>query len=101
MSREDRREYWHAVIEKHASSDMSAAAFCKEQNINRQRFYAWRRRFSCDSQSTEFIRLVPTSKASGSGIRIHLDHGISIEVDRSFDALTLREVIDALCTKCG
>jgi hypothetical protein len=101
MSREDRQKYWRGLVEQQADSGMSAAAFCIEQRINRQRFYAWRRRFSCHSQSTEFIRLVPTSKDSGSGIRIHLDHGISIELDISFDALTLRKVIDALSAECG
>ena len=100
MSREDRREYWRALIEKHADSDLSAAAFCKEQNVNPQRFYYWRKHLNCDSLHTGFIRLVPTSaKTTCSGVRILLDHGVHVEVDRGFDSLTLREIVDALCPR--
>jgi hypothetical protein len=100
MSREDRREYWRALIEKHAESGLSAAAFCKEQNINPQRFYSWRKHLNCDSPRTGFLRLVPTSaKTTCSGIRILMDHGMRVEVDRGFDAFTLREIVDALCSR--
>jgi transposase-like protein len=101
MSREERVNNWRALFEKQTESGMSAAAFCKEQNINPQRFYSWRRRFRRDSQSAEFIRLVATSKSSGSGIRILLDQGMAIELDRGFDLVTLKEVIHALCTMGG
>ncbi len=97
MGREERREYWRALIEKHAKSGMIAAAFCKEQKINPQRFYAWRKRFYRDHQSTGFIRLVPTpSTTPRSGVRILLDHEICVEVDQGFDPITLRETIHAL-----
>jgi hypothetical protein len=99
MRREDGREDWRSLIEKQAESGLSAAAFCKEQNINPQRFYYWRKHLNCDSPLSGFIRLVPTSKATGSGIRILLDHGRRVEVDRGFDALTLREIVDALCPR--
>ena len=96
MSREERVSNWRALVEKQNESGLSAAAFCKEQHINPQRFYAWRRRFSCDSPSAGFIRLVPTSKIFQSGIRIVLDHQTWIEVERGFDPLTLKEAIHAL-----
>jgi hypothetical protein len=99
MSRKDRREYWRALIEKQAESGVSAAAFCKEQNVNPQRFYYWRKHLNCDLPRTGFIRLVPTSKTTCSGVRILLDHGMRVEVDRDFDPLTLREILDALCPR--
>ncbi len=96
----ERRESWRAIIEKHAKSGMSAVAFCKAQKINPQRFYSWRKRFNRDTHKARgFIRLVPTSETGRSGIRIHLDHGISVEVDRGFDPVTLREAIDALSNR--
>ena len=96
--REERRNYWHTLVDKHAESDLSGAAFCKEQDINPQRFYSWRRRLHPDSPSPGFIRLVPTTRSSQSGIRIVLDHGMSVQLDKGFDPLTLREVIHALRT---
>jgi hypothetical protein len=99
MRIKERRDYWRALVEKHAESGMSAAAFCKEQRIKLQQFHSWRRRFRQDTSTGEFIRLVPTSKTSGSGIRIHLNHGIAVEVDKGFDPVTLRETIDALSNR--
>ncbi len=99
MRVKERRDYWRTLVEKHAESGMSGAAFCKEEQINSQLFYTWRRRFRHDSSTGEFIRLLPASKTARSGIRINLDHGISLEVERGFDALTLREIIDALCPR--
>jgi len=100
--REEQKTYWRAVIDKHTESGMSAAAFCKQQGINSQRFYFWRRRFLAESTGAGFIRLVPTSNTAFSGVRIALsDHGISLELDRGFDPLTFREAIDALRTLGG
>ncbi len=95
----ERQEYWRALVEKHAEGGMSGAAFCKEEKINPQRFYSWRKRFSHDSQNAGFIRLVPTAKTPYSGVRVHLENGISVEVDRGFDPVTLREAIDALSSR--
>jgi hypothetical protein len=94
--KEERKTHWRTLIDKHTESGMSAAAFCKQEGINPQRFYSWRRRFRAESPGAGFIRLVPTSNTSFSGIRIILDHGVSVELDRGFDPLTLRETIDAL-----
>ena len=94
--REERSAYWRTIIDKHTESGMSAAAFCKQQGINPQRFYFWRRRFRAESLGVGFIRLVPTSNSAFSGVRIALDHGISLELDKGFDPLTFREAIDAL-----
>jgi hypothetical protein len=99
--KEERKTHWRTLIDKHTESGMSAAAFCKQHEINPQRFYFWRRRFRADSANSGFIRLVPTSNTAFSGIRIILDHGITLEVDRGFDSLTLRETIDALRTLGG
>jgi hypothetical protein len=101
MSREARVSYWRTLVERQAESGQSGAAFCKDQNINPQRFYFWRRRLHSDSADPGFIRLVPTSNRVCSGIRIILDHGISIELDKGFDALTLCETIDALRSMGG
>jgi hypothetical protein len=76
------QEYLRALIEKQAESGQSGAAFCKEENINSQRFYFWRLRFHSDSPGPGFIRLVPTSKTPCSGIRINLDQGTSVELDK-------------------
>lgn len=99
MRIKERREYWRVLVEEHANSGMTAVAFCKAQKINPQRFYSWRKRFSCESHKVGFVQLVPTLDTGRSGIRILLDQGMSVEVDKGFDPVTLRETIDALCNR--
>ena len=101
MTKEDRATYWQRVIQEQAESGLSAAAFCKDHQINPQRFYFWRRRFRDESAASKgggaFLELVPSSKIQASGIRIRLDERLSIELERHFDPHTLRNAINALC----
>ena len=108
MNKEERITHWRTVIKKHATSGLSAAAFCREQDISIHQFRWWKRRFrKDDSQSKEsgFFQLVPFSKSQHSGIRIHLNNGVFIEVEQGFNPHTLRGVIDAICggetTQCS
>ncbi|MEJ2726881.1 MAG: hypothetical protein P8175_20055 [Deltaproteobacteria bacterium] len=104
MTREERVTHWQRRVQEQAQSGMSAAAFCKDHQINLQRFYSWRRRFmvQSDAQTTGgFLELVPSSKVHGSGIRIRLDERLSIELDRGFDPSSLRNAIDVLCGKAS
>jgi hypothetical protein len=104
MTREERVTHWRRRVQEQAQSGMSAAAFCKDHQINLQRFYSWRRRFmpQSDAQLTgAFLELVPSSRLQGSGIRIRLDERLSIELDRGFDPPSLRNAIDALCGKAS
>ena len=102
MTKEERVTHWRTVIRKHATSGLSAAAFCREQDINIHKFRWWQRRFKKEnSQQKEsgFLQLVPFSKSQHSGIRIHLHNGVSIEVEQGFDPMTLRGVIETICGK--
>ena len=101
MTKEERRAHWRQLIEKSASSGLSAAAFCRQQKISYHQFHWWRRRFrKKDSQDKEsgFLQLVPFSKSQDSGIRLRLQNGLSVEVDQGFDPYTLRRVIDIVCS---
>jgi hypothetical protein len=99
MTRQERSTFWRRVIAEQAESTLSAAAFCREQKINLHQFYQWRRRLRNEHPegvSTGFVELFPCSKDTHSGIRLHLGDELSIEVDRGFDAFTLRAVLNAI-----
>jgi transposase-like protein len=99
MTRRERSNSWRRVIAEQAGSGLSAAAFCREQKISLHQFYQWRRRFRnqhSEGMSTGFVELLPCPKAHHSGIRLRLGEELSIEVDRGFDPLTLRAVLDAV-----
>jgi hypothetical protein len=100
MTKEERITYWRAIIRKQATSGLSAAAFCREHEININNFHWWRGRFKKENSLGEgsgFVQLVPVSESRDSGIRIRLREGLWIEVEQGFDPLTLRGVIEAIC----
>lgn len=93
--------YWRRLVAQQAASTLSAAAFCREEQINPQQFYRWRRRLRNEQQdrqgpATGFLEVIPSSMPSESGIRICLGGEISIEVERGFDPATLRAVVETL-----
>ena len=98
MTREERRTHWRATIDKQASSGMSIAAYCRESHINRDLFYAWRRRLREQQPATGgFLELIPSNPGEvKTGIRIHIGARLFIEVGRGFDPLTLRTVVETL-----
>ena len=101
MRRKERVTYWQSIINQYRDSGLSGAAFCKEQNINPGRFYYWRQRLTnnnhCNDSSGGFFELIPCTSASTSTmIHIQLPNGIIIKVDRSFDPVILRGVIEAV-----
>ena len=102
MTKEERATRWQILVEDQVQSGMSAAAFCKENQLNLHGFYSWRRRFKAESgpkATGAFLELIPSSKIRESGIRIRLNERLSVELDRGFDPPTLRNAIDALCRK--
>ena len=98
MTREERRTHWRATIDKQASSGMSIAAYCRESHINRDLFYAWRRRLKEQQPGAGgFLELIPGKPDDvNTGIRIHIGAKLSIEVGRGFDPFTLRAVVETL-----
>ena len=99
MMRRKRAADWRALVDKQAGSGLSAAAFCRHHHLNLHQFYQWRRRFQNErpkSLSAGFLQLFPCSKEAESGIRLRLGDELSIEVERGFDPLTLRAVIEAI-----
>lgn len=101
MTNEQRTAHWRAVVAKQCESGLSAAAFCREQQLKVSQFYRWHVKFrkTNDEQaraSSGFLELAPDKKQTGSGIRIKLRSGVCIEVQRGFDPLTLRHAIETL-----
>jgi len=100
MSKNERRTQWRAVVAEQVESGLSASAFCRERRIKISLFYRWRRRLRSaedKSRSSGFLELArDTAPLTGSGIRIHLGNGLSIELERVFDPLSLRAAIEAL-----
>jgi hypothetical protein len=100
MTKPERSAYWRSLISKQIDSGLTGAAFCREHQIDRDRFYHWRRRLknaeSGNSHLGAFVELVPYEKKSSAGVHIRLGNGLYIEVERGFDPVTLRSAIQAI-----
>jgi hypothetical protein len=99
MNRDERTAYWHGLVDEQAQSGLTVAAFCRERHLKVEQFYRWRRRFRPQPAQVVtggFLQLIPSSKQSSSGIRLHLRNGLWIELEKGFDPHTLRTAIEAL-----
>lgn len=99
MTPAERRTHWRGIIENQTTSGVSIAAYCRAARIRPSHFYAWRRRLSLEQQSCTggFLQLIPGKLAdSASRINVRLGANLSIGVERGFDPLTLRTVVETL-----
>jgi len=99
MTKEERIENWQCIITEQEASGMTPRTFCLSNNINLSRFYHWRLRFR-RKPTTGFVQLIPTPDSpdagTDTGILIHLNNTVSIELSKGFDPSALRCVIDTL-----
>jgi len=99
MTRAGRRSHWFDIIEHQKISDKTITDYCRQNRINPSQFYKWRRRLLAQqADAGGFLELVPhTTKDSGdSGISIRMDGNLSIDINRGFDPLVLRNVVETL-----
>lgn len=99
MTRTERRTQWRTIIENQTTSGVSIAAYCRNIQIKPFLFYSWRRRLREQQPCAGgFLELIPgrLNESADSGIRIHLDEKLAIEVERGFDPFTLRAVVETL-----
>lgn len=103
MTEKEPTAHWRQLIDKQTRSGLSAYAFCRKYQIKSHQFYRWRRRIERGEGPNQiqdgFLELTPFPKHPRSGIRICMEEGLSIEIERGFDPLTLHSVVETLCRK--
>ena len=102
MTKEELRTRWKTLVNDQMQSGLSAPSFCRKRHLKVSQFYWWRRKFQKQTPmkpSDGFVELIPSSKESGSGIRIRLLDDLCIEVDRGFDPFTLRAAVETLYSR--
>lgn len=83
-------EQWKALVDQQRNSGLSAAQFCKQENIGYASFCNWRKRLSdlstedsvCsgDTSFLDLSSLMGTSTSSGPGWNIVLSLGNGVEL---------------------
>jgi len=103
-------DHWQKIIQAHTKSGLSAAAFCRQREINIYQFRWWQRRFRRDEglspkvKPDDFLRLRPDPELRRdrpAGIHLCLPNGIRILVEPGFDPVTLRNVVAAIQSARG
>ena len=95
MKRVEKKKYWQDTVEKFEGSNLSARAFCQQENLSYANLLRWRKCFAQTEEACprqlHFDEILPLQKISlSSGSLV-----IQVETIIDFDSLSL--VIGALC----
>ena len=97
--RQQLKEKWIARIENWQNSNLTGAAWCKQEEVSYRQYLYWKKLLIKNPNkkldSNSFVEL--DSDSDSSGIEIVIDE-ISIRLSRDFDSLTLRRCLQALKT---
>jgi hypothetical protein len=94
----EKEQFWRAALREAEASGKSVRAFCAEKGLKENLLYAWRRELKLRDaegrQAPGFVEVLRRGGAEGrGGVSIRLGNGLSIEVERGFDAPTLKAAL--------
>lgn len=97
MNPDERVAHWRGVISRWHDSEMSGAAFCRQDGLREWQFRYWVKRVAeLDGPGEGFARV----STPGSGLRVVLPGGLRLEVEPDFDGTTLKRFLGALASPC-
>ncbi len=108
MTRTEKRIEWKARIDAWKASGLSAAAWCREQDVNSSQMYYWIRSLNDNkadypTSETQWLTVdmkeEPLTFHSGDPVLIHID-SMSIEVRQGTNMALLSDVMDVLRNRC-
>jgi len=94
-TRAEKLAHWHGVVGEWRASGATQAGFCRERGVPAWQFRYWLKRIS-DAGDAGGGPVFATVSAPGSGLRLVLPGGVSLEVEPGFDEGTLRRVVRAV-----
>jgi hypothetical protein len=94
---------WHTLICEQVESGQTISAYCRQRGVNRQSFFAWKKRLSQD-EAKGFVEVKvakaitnPAEPVRGSAaIEVRLQNGRSLVVGPGFDTHHLRTLVAVL-----
>ena len=100
-----KEQFWRGVMQRWQRSGQSVRAFCDDQDLSEQSFYAWRRILAerdrqASTTTTEpvpaFIPVRVTPPPATSALEVVVGTGRVVRVSPGFDAATLRDLLAVL-----
>ena len=88
--------YWKANIERWATSGLTQTQYCRRNDLSRDRFTYWKRKFKSQNLPVEFIQLPMPANINSAGLKLNLGQGVQIEIPDGFTSETLEQVLVTL-----
>ncbi len=92
-----KRQFWTAHIEQWRQSDLSQSAYCRRHDLDRHRFFYWRRRIFKPKETISFLPVtLPKAETTGpitTAVRIHTPNGFAIELKLQHSACDLGRLV--------
>ena len=105
MARDAAKEkFWREKMAEYEKGDLTVREFCARDGLREVQFYYWRRALKAGGKKKEggFVELLsPAGANGGAGISIRIDERLSIELERGFDAETLKAALRAMGAVAG
>ncbi|HEY3377273.1 MAG TPA: IS66 family insertion sequence element accessory protein TnpB, partial [Armatimonadota bacterium] len=94
MTHDERRALWQQRLVDQQASGLSIVAWCWQQNITAQQFYAWRKRLATPVPSAAAPQWLAVAQPVAPGASLMLQVGAAtITVTAGFDPHLLTEVV--------
>ena len=100
-SRKDNRQelakQWHYHIEQWSSSGLTQTEYCRRNDLSRDRFSYWKRKFKKQSLPVQFVQ-IPSEPMifNQTGLKLNIGPGLQIEIPDGFSTNTLEQVLKTL-----
>lgn len=88
--------YWKSNIERWATSGLTQTEYCRRNDLSKDRFTYWKRKFKRQDRPVEFIQLPMPANIHTTGLKLNLGQGVQIEIPDGFTSETLERVLATL-----
>lgn len=102
MSREEVRNHWRKLVEEFRESGETAAAWCREQNLDVNQFRRWARTFEKETSTHALpavkwlsVQVENPVERTAPALVVHVGVA-SVEVHSGFSPSLLKQVVQAL-----
>ena len=87
-------QHWKDIIAEQGASGVSAIRFCEDKNINRSKFYYWKKKLA-DSQevSDGFVAINVNPRHQDASFVIEYPNGVKLHLQSKVSQSLLRESI--------
>lgn len=94
-------QQWRDLIARQRSSGLSIEDFCRHHQLASSTFFAWRRKLGEQDASafvelTPAVELTPPPRPLVASIELMLPGDVVVHVREGFDAMLLRQIVEAL-----